>query len=208
MIPMQFRLNPTIRPPLSYHAIKKSNMSADQKYGLKSLARWLLTTLVTISSPMVTAQSAVVTRSDHLGEQNKSYRNIGNAGLSDPLSRFMTLPVDTCAIVDHIERISITNEVNSNPDARIMGTIVQPTGRHANKAFYTSVDIPANQGYYPPQRNIAKTDHFRISLTTLDGNLHIVTQPTSPRFMPGDTVLFRNSGTLETADCARQPSSK
>ncbi len=183
-------------------------MGADQKCGLKSLVRWLLTTLVTISSPMVTAQSTVVTRSDHIGEQNKSYHNIGNAELSGSLSKFMTLPVDTCAIVDHIERISITNEVNSNPGARIMGTIAQPTGRHTNKAFYTSVDIPANQGYYPPQRNIAKTDQFRISLTTLDGDLHIVTQPTSPRFMPGDTVLFRNSGMLEIADCARQPVSR
>jgi len=183
-------------------------MSADQKCGLQALDRWLLAGLLTICLPPVVAQSSVVTRSDHIGEQSKSYRDIGNTESANFFSESMMLPVDTCAIVDHIEHISMTNEVDSSTDTRIMGTIAQSAGRNANKAFYTNVDIPASQGYRPPQRNIAKADHFRIYLTTPDGASHVVTWLAPPRFMPGDIVLLQDSGSLEAADCMHKSESR
>ncbi|SCZ86343.1 hypothetical protein NSMM_520013 [Nitrosomonas mobilis] len=194
--------------PLPHHVIKESNMSMNQKCGLQALARRLLAGLLAICSPVVIAQTSVVTRSDNIGERNKSYRNIGNIELSSFSSEPATLPVDTCAIVDHIEQINMANEINSSTDTRIMGTIAQSAGRNADKVFYANVDVPAGQGYHPPQRNIEKTDHFRIYLATFDGNLHIVTQPASPRFMPGDTVLLRDSGLLEATDCTHKPVSR
>jgi len=183
-------------------------MGINQKCSLPTLARRLLTGLLLICSPLVIAQTSVVTRSDHVGKQNKSYRHIGNIERSGFSSESATLPVDTCAIVDHIEQVSMTNDINNSMDTRITGTIALSAGRHADKAFYTDVDIPANQGYRPPQRNIDKTDYFRIYLATFDGNLHIVTQAVPPRFMPGDTVLLQNSGFLEAADCKHKPASR
>jgi len=173
---------------------------------LQILVYWLMPGLLTICSLAVVAQPSVVTRSDdYIGKQSKSYRNIGNIGFSSFFPEPMTLPVGTCAIVDHIERINMTNEISNGTNARIMGTIALPAGRNTDKAFYADVDIPASQGYQPPQRNIPQKNYFRIYLVTLDDNLHVVTQSTPPRFMSGDAVMLQNSGLLETADCINKP---
>lgn len=181
-------------------------MRVAQKCSLPALVCWLMPGLLTICSLAVVAQPSAMIRSDHIGKQNKSYRNIGNTEFSGFFSESMTLPADTCAIVDHIEQIGLTNETNSSTDARIKGAIALSAGRKADKAFYANVDIPASQGYHPPQRNIAKTEYFRIYLATHSGNLHVVTQSFPPRFVPGNTVLLRNSGLLEIAeDCMHKP---
>ncbi len=180
-------------------------MSTNQACNLQTLGYWLSVILLTVSTSALVAQSSVITRSDQIGEQNKSYRKTDSTESTRFFNDSMTLPINTCAIVDRIEQIGITNEINSHPDTRIRGTIALPAGKDNNKAFYTNIDIAANQGYRPPQRNIAKAEYFRIYLYTRDSDLHVVTQSIPPQFVPGDTVLLQKSGLLEVADCMRKP---
>ncbi|MDT8364439.1 MAG: hypothetical protein RQ714_07300 [Nitrosomonas sp.] len=177
-------------------------MNADRRCGVQALIRRLLAALLLAAcSPALVAQLSIVTRSDQTGERNKPYRKTGSAESAAPFSEPITLPVNTCAMVEHIERIGMFNEIDGGADARIAGTIALPAGQSDNKTFYANVDIPANQGYRPPQRNIAGMDYFRIYLTTHDGGSHIITQPAPPEFMAGDTVVLKDSNLLEAANC-------
>lgn len=194
--------------PLPPDYVFQKNMSIHRKSAVQMMACRFLAGLLTICSPVMAAQTSIVTRSDHIGVQNESYRNIGNVERPVFSSVPTTLPIDTCAIVDHIEQIGMIDEANNFMNARIRGMIALPAGQHTNRAFYTSIDIPANQGYRPPQRNIAQTGHFRIYLSTAEGNSHVVTQSILPRFLPGDFVLLQNSGVLEMADCMHKAKSK
>lgn len=179
-------------------------MNAHKVHGLQTLSCWLSVVLLTVGTPALVAQSAVVTRSDQIGEQNQSTRSISSIETTRSVAEPMMLPVHTCAVIDHIEQIGFTNEIDSHPDTRIAGTIALPAGQGNQQTFYANVDIAANQGYRPPQRNIAKAEYFRIYLITRDGDLRVFTQSDPPPFVPGDTVLHQNSGFLEVADCMNE----
>jgi len=129
-----------------------------------------------------------------------AYRSTRSIDTSGPVFDPSQLPADYCAVVEHIIPVMPDAANSGNTDAFISGTIAVPLSRHGG-SFFTGIDVPANSGYTPPERNIAEPVYYRISLLANDGNRYLINQQPPPAFKPGRTVRFNTNGFPKKADC-------
>lgn len=138
------------------------------------------------------------------GKENRlkqpPYRHIRSTDVSRTLVYPALLPVNRCGVVERIDLVVSNSANNGYANTMIMGAIAIPAGRHGAK-FFTEIAAPGNSGYTPPQRNIAESVHYQISLMTNGGNRYVITQQIPPRFGPGETVRLNRDNFLERSDC-------